>query len=869
MPGMVTAPTFAGDLARRLMRLPPMARVAVLSFTLAVATGVLYAWLLRDATIPEAPIVIPWWIVAIGFCAVDLKVIEVHFRRESHAFSLYELPAIIGLFTLPPGEYLLAVGVGALLALGVTLRSAPIKVVFNIANYLFLAAVSVLVFRAIASVGGPPGIDDFAAAFAASLLVTVVGAVTIATAITWSGGAPQFEKLPEMIQFGALVAVANTSVALLAITLAWASPGALWLLLLPIGTLFLAYRAWVSEREKHERLELVYQSSRILQHSPEIDTALLALLEHARAMFRAELAEVVLDPSGDGRGVLRTTSVEGLEAEAIAPIDSLNLEPEVRRQLDARRAGFVRIRRTPGGRETMIRQAMVAPLAGESGVIGIITIANRLTEGTAFGGDDLLLLETIANQAAVALENGQLEQSLAELSHLKEQLRYQAYHDPLTDLPNRSAFAEAASQRIAEEADGDPHAVVLLLDLDDFKAVNDTLGHAAGDDLLVMVAERIRGCLRDDDVAARLGGDEFAILMRDEPSLDRATTVARRLISALSSSFPVRGHDIVVGVSIGIVMSSGPDQTADELLGNADVAMYTAKSEGRRRFAVFDPTLHAAVIARHELSGQLVHGITRGELVVHYQPIVELADGRVVGMEALVRWRHPQRGLIQPDEFITLAEESGAIRELGSVVLAAAAQEVGEWNAAHASPSPTFLTVNVSALQLQQADFLDEVERVLAEAALDPRRLVLEITESAMFRDTAATILKLEALRERGVRIAIDDFGTGYASLTYLRRFPVDVIKIAHEFIGAADADTPEWAFTGAILALGRALDITVIAEGIEDRGQHERLVALGCTLGQGYYFAQPTTMAALLAGADMRASEIARVPGSPLVATD
>ena len=869
MPWMVTAPSVAGDLVRRLMRLPPMARVALLSFALAAATGVLYAWPLRDTTTQGAPVAVPWWMVAIGFCLVDLKVIEVHFRRESHAFSLYELPAIIGLFVLPAGEYLLAVGVGALLALGLTLRSAPIKVAFNLANYLFLAAVSVLVFRTLASIGGPPGIDDFAGAFAASLLVTVLGAVTIATAITWSGGAPQFEKLPEMIQFGALVAVANTSVALLAITLAWASPGALWLLLLPIGTLFLAYRAWVSEREKHERLELVYQSSRILQHSPEIDTALLALLEHARAMFRAELAEVVLDPSGDGTGVLRTTSVEGLEAEAIAPIDSLNLEPEVRRQLDARRAGFVRIRRTPGGRETMIRQAMVAPLAGESGVIGIITIANRLTEGTAFGADDLLLLETIANQAAVALENGQLEQSLAELSHLKEQLRYQAYHDPLTDLPNRSAFAEAASQRIADEADGDPRSVVLLLDLDDFKAVNDTLGHAAGDDLLVMVAERIRGCLREDDVAARLGGDEFAILMRDEPSLERATSVAQRLISSLSSSFPVRGHDIVVGVSIGIVMSSGTDQTADDLLGNADVAMYTAKSEGRRRFAVFDPTLHAAVIARHELSGALVHGITRGELVVHYQPIVELGDGRIVGMEALVRWRHPQRGLIQPDEFITLAEESGAIRELGSVVLTAAAQEVGEWNAAHVSGAPTFLTVNVSALQLQQADFLDEVERVLAGASLDPHGLVLEITESAMFRDTAATIVKLQALRERGVRIAIDDFGTGYASLTYLRRFPVDVIKIAHEFIGAADADTPEWAFTGAILALGRALGLTVIAEGIEDRGQHERLVALGCTLGQGYYFAQPTTMAALLAGTAPRPGDAARVAGSPLLAAE
>ncbi len=847
-----------------------MVRVGLLSCGLAALMALVSVWFLTGVGAPVVPVSIPWWVVAIGFWLVDLKVIVVHYRRESHAFSLYELPAIIGLFVLSPAEYLLAVGVGGALALGGTLRTAPLKVAFNITNYLFLAAVSLVVFRALSSAGGPPGLDNFVAAFAASLLATVLGALTIAAAITWSGGAPQFEKLPEMIQFGALVAVANTSVALLAITLLWASPVALWLLILPVGTLFLAYRAWVSEREKHERLELVYQSSRILQHSPEIDTALLALLEHARAMFRAELAEVVLDPTRDGRGVLRITSVEGEEAEGIAPIEGLNLEPEVRRQLEARRAGFVRILRTPGGRETPIRQAMVAPLSGESGVIGILTVANRLTEGTAFGRDDLLLLETIANQAAVALENGQLEQSLAELSHLKEQLRYQAYHDPLTDLPNRTAFAEAAAQVIGEEREGSPHTVVLLLDLDDFKSVNDTLGHAAGDDLLVMVAERIRACLREGDIAARLGGDEFAILMRDDASLGRATAVARRLIETLGSSFPVRGHDVVVGVSIGIVMRSGPDQSADELIGNADVAMYTAKSEGRRRFAVFDPNLHAAVIARHELTGELLHGIARGELVVHHQPIVELAGGRVVGMEALVRWRHPTRGLVQPDEFIALAEDSGAIRQLGAIVLAAAARDMREWNAARTGAAPIFASVNVSAHQLQQADFLDEVERVLAETGLDPGQLVLEITESAMFRDTAATILKLEALRARGVRIAIDDFGTGYASLTYLRRFPVDIIKIAQEFIGAANAETPEWAFTGAILALGRALGLTVIAEGIENQGQHERLLALGCTLGQGYHFARPSTMHTLLFGSRSRSQTLGRAAArTPAIAAD
>jgi EAL domain-containing protein (putative c-di-GMP-specific phosphodiesterase class I) len=306
-----------------------------------------------------------------------------------------------------------------------------------------------------------------------------------------------------------------------------------------------------------------------------------------------------------------------------------------------------------------------------------------------------------------------------------------------------------------------------------------------------------------------------------------------------------------VGVSIGVVMSHGTLQTADDLLSNADVAMYTAKAQGRRRFAVFDPTLHAAVIARHELSGDLTRGIGRGEFIVLYQPIVELETARVVGMEALVRWRHPTRGLVGPEEFISLAEESGSIGALGSYVLLQAAHDVCAWNAARAPEAAAFLSVNVSPMQLQQPDFLAEVERVLVETALPAGQLVLEITESAMFRDSHATIAKLKAIRERGVRIAIDDFGTGYASLTYLRRFPVDVIKIAQEFLGHEDADAAEWAFTGAILALGQRLGVAVIAEGIEDRAQVDRLLALGCPLGQGYLFARPMPLADMRAGSE------------------
>jgi diguanylate cyclase (GGDEF)-like protein len=838
--------------ARSLVDRGPMASPAtrVWTFTCLLAAAAFLGFVVRVRFLPAliAPVVIPWPVLAAGFFLTELKVIEVHFRRETHAFSLSELPTVIGLFFVRPETYLLALLVGAGTALFLTARQSPVKTIFNLANYVLVAVASILVFRAVGVFGGPPAPIDWIAAFLATLVASLLGALSIATAITLSRGAPQFQKLPEMLQFGGLVALANTSIALLAVAILWYDPVGLWLLVVPLATLFLAYRAYISEREKHERLEMLYKSSRILQHSPEVDVALLALLDHAREMFRAELAEVVLQPSPGADRALRTTSLQDGPGEAMVPIEPPIVEPHVERALAAHRAVFATPDRTPGGRVMTIRRAMIAPLVGESGTIGTLTVANRLTEGTTFGDDDLRLLETLANQAAVALENGQLEQSLAELSRLKEQLRYQAYHDPLTDLPNRSLFAEHVDRRLRERSEDGMLPVVLFLDLDDFKIVNDTMGHAAGDELLMGVAERIRDCIRDGDLAARLGGDEFAILIDDQPSLAHSAMVAKRLIDILGASFPILGEEVVVGASIGIAMARGEDQSADELLRNADVAMYTAKAGGKRRFAVFEPTMHAAIIARHELSAELSRGISRDELVVHHQPIVDLATGRAMGVEALVRWRHPVRGLVPPDEFIGLAEETGSILAIGRRVMTDAQREVAALNERIAPGRRLSLSVNVSPVQLQQADFLDEVEAVLLDTGFEPERLILEITETAMFRDAQATIRKLQTLRARGVRIALDDFGTGYSSLSYLRRFPVDILKIAKDFVGPADRDSEEWAFAGAIIALGRTLGLRIIAEGIEDQGQLERLRGLGCEFGQGYLFARPGPIEGLAA---------------------
>jgi diguanylate cyclase (GGDEF)-like protein len=809
-------------------------------FTILLATAALVGYLVdvRHLAPFESPVHVPWPILAIAYLAAETKVILVHFRRETHSFSLSEVPAVIGLFFVTPNEYLLAVLVGSAVALLVTARQSIVKVAFNLANFALIGVVTLAVFYRIATPGGPPDPVDWFAAFSAMLVPVVIGALTIATAISLSGGAPQFQKLPEMLKFGLVVALANTSLALLAVSVMWINPSAVLLLLIPLVTIFLAYRAYLSEREKHERLELLYQSSRIMQHSPELDSALVALLDHARMMFRAEIAEVTLYPRGDARDALRTTSIHDAAAEVMIP-EAIDLDAGLHGRVVGERRAFLTTTgvRAMAGRS--IRQAMVSPLIGESGLVGAMTVANRLTEGTSFDSDDLLLLETLANQAAVALENGQLEQSLAELSRLKEQLRHQAYHDPLTGLANRAMFAEQVEARLAARQSG-LDAVVLFLDLDDFKIVNDTLGHGAGDRLLRVVAERINGCVRNEDLAARLGGDEFAVLLLDTPNLDRSMSVAQRIIEALQVPFQVGGHEISVGASIGIAATSRSDDTADVLLRNADVAMYTAKAAGKRRAAVFEPTMHAALVARSSLSAELSRSLGRGELAVFFQPIVRLSDRKLAGVEALVRWRHPTRGLILPGEFISLAEETGLILALGRWVLAEACMRFGAWQAQPDVADDFFVSVNISPLQLQQPEFIDEIESTLAATGLDPRRLVLELTETAMFQDTEATISKLGALRAAGVRIAMDDFGTGYSSLGYLRRFPVDILKIARDFVVEPELAQSEWVFAHAIVALGQTLGLDIIAEGIEEAAQVDRLLQLGCELGQGFHLGAP-----------------------------
>ncbi len=428
---------------------------------------------------------------------------------------------------------------------------------------------------------------------------------------------------------------------------------------------------------------------------------------------------------------------------------------------------------------------------------------------------------------------------VTERNQLLDQLSHQAFHDALTGLANRALLRDRLEHTLAGSRRSASTVVVLFCDLDGFKLINDTLGHEYGDILLTEVAGRFRLSLRDGDTAARLGGDEFAIVL-DNAGRDDSVALAQRLLDTLREPFSIKGRDVFVRASIGIADNADDALDADELLCRADIAMYAAKGRGRDRFEVFESTMQTELTARHELHGDLRHAIASGELELHYQPLVDLPTSRIESFEALVRWRHPTRGLVQPDAFIPIAEDTGLIVDIGRHVLREACRQIVEWQQLP-DAGDLRVGVNVSSHQLYDDAFVTDVENALADSGLPAEKLVLELTESALLTDSVHVQQRLAALKDLGVRIAIDDFGTGYSSLSYLRSFPIDFLKIDRTFVNEMRDDDEEGAvMVRSIISIGHNLRLDVIAEGIEDAQQLAALREAGCNSGQGFLFARP-----------------------------
>jgi diguanylate cyclase (GGDEF)-like protein len=428
-----------------------------------------------------------------------------------------------------------------------------------------------------------------------------------------------------------------------------------------------------------------------------------------------------------------------------------------------------------------------------------------------------------------------IEISSDEMRALHDVLRMQARHDVLTGLPNRSALTELLADALAAARHHGREVAVLFVDLDGFKLVNDSLGHSVGDELLVRAAERISGSVRERDIVARLGGDEFVVVCVDVDDFDTVVAIARRINAQLETPFRIGAQDSVVTASIGITRSGPGQPSAEELLRMADMAMYRAKTSGRSQYTIFDDDMRQQVDGRVATESALRHGIAHGELILHYQPIIALDHRRPIGMEALVRWQRPGFALVMPDAFIPIAEESNLINAIDCWVIREACREAARWPDQSRS-----IAVNLSARDLLRDDVVNAMSAALQDTGLAPRRLMMELTETTLMSDSITIANNIARIHSLGVQIAIDDFGTGYSSLSYLRKLPAQTLKIDRSFVSVVDEDQVAQTIVKAMIDMARALNLEVIAEGVERESQAQVLRGLGCAAAQGYHFGRP-----------------------------
>ena len=814
-------------------------------FIAAVATANVVVWTIDLGSFEHAGFLpglsLTWWELAPAFYVAEVFAVHLHFRKQAHTLSLSEVGLTFGLFFASPTNLLAAHVVGATAALVINRRQRAIKLAFNLAELPLCTGVAVYVFRSLAP-AGDAGPRIWAVTMLAAAAAHLLGIVLVSAVIAVAEKRLSAPQLPQTLGISLVGATATTCLGLAGVVLVDREPASGLLLVAPVIACGFAFRGYMAQREQREHVEFLYESMRATQSAPDFGQAIGRLLGSARRLLRAEYAEILLLSLDTDGPPIRSVSVDDnhllMETdERRTPGDELAL-----RLAGAGRASLLGKRRESHLLDGVLASrnlddAIVGALRGDNGPFGLLIVGDRVGDVTTFGDGDVELFETFAGHASILLENGRLEHSLAKVTELKEELKHQAYHDTLTGLPNRFHFVESLAERLKER--GPEHRIaVLYVDLDGFKSVNDTWGHHVGDELLAQVGARIRGVVRAGDLPARLGGDEFAVLV-DHADEDAAEHAAQRLTAALIAPFALTACETSVRASIGIALS-GPDAaSAEDLIRNADLAMYTSK-EGER-------PPRAARESRRRGGAGLELAVERGEIDVRYQPIVSLKDGGIHAFEALVRWHHPERGLLLPSDFMGAAESTGLIVEIGMDVADRALGFAGSWPAVGASGDSIGLWLNFGPVELAHEGLIPTLAGARARTGVDADRLTIEITESSLLRNEQTALASMHKLRELGAHLSIDDFGTGYSSLSRLSEFPVELLKIPKPFVTRLVGEEGDELFVDAILRLAESLNLVTVSEGVEQVPQLQRLLQLGCALGQGFLFSQPLAEAVVL----------------------